>query len=104
MASQFRLANAAREEKRRTAPRLWLRWPGLQMVEIEPVGLLPEYQGRGLGKGLLSAGLNHAAKQGASRATVGAWRGNHTALAMYERLGFRESHSKHYLALDLKAG
>lgn len=80
---------------------LWLRWLDLGSAEIEPVGLLPAYRGRGLGRQLVLAGLRRAAGQGAERVWVGAWLSNTVALALYRQLGFRTAESKLYLAYDL---
>lgn len=80
---------------------LWLRWPDLASAEIEPVGLLPGYRGRGLGRLLMQAGLRRAASQGADRVVVSAWRANAAALALYAGLGFRAVNSNVYLAYDL---
>jgi mycothiol synthase len=80
---------------------LWLRWPDLGSAEIEPVGLLPAYRGRGLGRLLMLAGLHRARQQGASRVWIGAWQANTAALALYEQLGFRPAESTFFLARDL---
>lgn len=86
---------------RRPVGFLWLRWPELASAEIEPVGLLPAYRGRGLGRQLVLVGLRRAAQQGADRVSVVAWRTNLAALTLYRQLGFRPAESKLYLAYDL---
>lgn len=80
---------------------LWLRWPEVQLAEIEPVGLLPAYRGQGLGRQLLLAGLRQAAQQGAGQVQVGLWRTNAVAWALYRQLGFRPASTTIYLAYDL---
>jgi mycothiol synthase len=80
---------------------LWLRWPKLDVAEIEPVGVLPGYRGRGFGRQIMLAGLNLAAQQSARKATVGVWTQNAAALALYERLGFHEATRKLFVAYDL---
>ena len=80
---------------------LWLRWPDLDVAEIEPVGVLPQYQGRGFGRQIMLAGLNMAAQQGGRKVMVGVWSQNAAALALYERLGFRETTRKLFVAYDL---
>lgn len=81
---------------------LWLRWPDLVVAEIEPIGLLPQYQARGLGRQLMLAGLNQAARSGARAVTVGAWRQNTAAIDLYERLGFRKTRRRSFVAYDLR--
>jgi mycothiol synthase len=80
---------------------LWLRWPDVQLAEIEPVGLLPAYRGRGLGRWLVVAGLRQAAQQGAGRVQTGLWRTNAVAWKLYRQLGFRPAGTTIYLAYDL---
>jgi mycothiol synthase len=80
---------------------LWLRWPDLWTVEIEPVGLLPRYRGRGLGRQLMVAGLARAAEQGADQIRIGAWQANTVALNLYRQLGFQPARTTFYLALAL---
>ncbi len=89
-------------EGRRPVGFLWLRWPDLRSAEIEPVGLLPAYQGRGLGRQLMLAGLERAAQQGAEQVWVGAWRRNTPAMTLYRNLGFRPIEGKLFLAYDLQ--
>jgi mycothiol synthase len=80
---------------------LWLRWPDQRLVEIEPVGLLPSYRGRGLGQELMLSGLAYATQQGAEQARVGVWRQNRSALSLYQRLGFRVTGKSLFLAYDV---
>jgi len=82
---------------------LWLRWPDLDVAEIEPVGVLPAYRGRGLGRQLVLAGLNRAAESGARSATVGVWQENAAAIHLYRALGFREIGRTLFVAYDLAA-
>lgn len=81
---------------------LWLRWPKLDTAEIEPIGLLPQYQARGLGRQLMLAGLDQAVRLGARVVTIGAWRQNTEAIDLYERLGFRESCRRIFVAHDMR--
>lgn len=53
-------------------------------VLFEPVGVMPEYQGHGLGKAMMCEGLRRAHKLGAIRATVGGY--SVEANALYRRV------------------
>ena len=77
---------------------LWLHWSKLGQAEIEPVGILPGYQGRGFGRGLLLSAIQMSAEQGASRVKIGFWRQNEVAGRLYHDLGFKYESSLTYLA------
>lgn len=81
---------------------LWTRWPTVTDAEIEPLGILPVYRGRGLGRLLLLAGLRWLAAQGAGRVRIGAWSDNRPAIALYQSLGFHHDHVLTYLAYIVK--
>jgi mycothiol synthase len=89
------------EYGRQSAGFLWLRWPEVDVAEIEPVGLLPGYRAQGLGRQLMLAGLHQAVTQGAQAVNVGVWRQNEAAIGLYEWLGFRETNRKLFVAYDL---
>ncbi len=55
---------------------------------FEPVGTVPAYQRRGLGKALMAAGLHRLKKMGATLATVGSY--SEAAGALYASAGFGE--------------
>jgi mycothiol synthase len=80
---------------------LWVRWPELERGEIEPVGILPAYQRQGLGRRLMLAALHQMAEQGAREVALGVWNNNVVALDLYRSLGFRQSLTVIYLALNL---
>ncbi len=80
---------------------LWLRWPDVDAAEIEPVGVAPAYQGRGLARPLLLAGLRQAADQGAKKVRLGVWENNSVAIRLYRSLGFRRTKTVTYLAFSL---
>lgn len=61
-------------------PRRW--------VEIEALGVSPQYRGRGIGSALMSAVERWAADRNVSRLQLGVWESNAGALRLYERLGF----------------
>ncbi|MGH2536203.1 MAG: GNAT family N-acetyltransferase [Candidatus Promineifilaceae bacterium] len=75
----------------------WLRWAETAEAQIEPIGLIPAYQGRGLGRALLLAALAELRAQGAERVRLGAWSDNQRALRLYAALGFRPEGSLTYL-------
>jgi mycothiol synthase len=81
---------------------LWLRWPEVDTAEIEPIGIAPAYQGRGLARPFMLAGLMQAADQGATKVTLGVWENNLTAVRLYRRLGFRRAKTVTYLAINLR--
>lgn len=55
---------------------------------IDLIGILPEYQGRGIGKALVGAMHNHYAKQNFTKLRLGTQEHNDGSLAFYRRLGF----------------
>jgi ribosomal-protein-alanine N-acetyltransferase len=77
----------------------WLRQYG-EDGEIEPMGLLPAFQGQGLGRVLLLSALWRFAECGLRRATLGLWRQNEAALHLYQNAGFRQISRRYYLALS----
>lgn len=81
---------------------LWLRWPEVAVSEIEPVGVAPAYQGRGLARPLLLSGLRQAADQGAKKVRLGVWENNAIAIRLYRSLGFRRTKTVTYLAFNLQ--
>ena len=69
--------------------------------EIEPIGILPAYQGRGNGRFLLQTAINHLYDRGAATVKIGVWRENETAVALYKSVGFHHHKTVTYYALDL---
>lgn len=57
--------------------------------EIYVIALDPDFHGRGLGTGLVIAGLNNMARRGITEAMLFVDAGNRSAVDMYEHLGFR---------------
>lgn len=83
-------------------------------LEIKRIYLLHRFQGRGLGRGLLEAALEHARAAGSRRVLLGVYADNRDALAFYQRCGFRDvgvrrfrvgdnEYDDRVLALDLEA-
>lgn len=66
----------------------WLD-PATQTVELEPVGVHPDWQRRGLGGEVCRAVLRAARGLGATRALIGAVSTNNAALALYTSLGLQ---------------
>ena len=81
---------------------LWIRRPAVDVAEFEPIGIAPLYQGRGLARPFLLAGIAEAAGQGAETVTLGAWEDNTAALRLYRSVGFRRTNTITYLAIDLR--
>lgn len=78
----------------------WLHLQGT-MGEIEPMGITPMWQGKGYGRILLRATLQHLAQRGASSAQITAWHNNHRAIHLYQNIGFQHVHTHTYLAYNL---
>lgn len=57
--------------------------------QVEPIGVSPENQGRGLGRALLFEGVSRMAAHGARRMFIEVDAGNEAALALYLSAGFR---------------
>jgi ribosomal protein S18 acetylase RimI-like enzyme len=79
-------------------------WVGLDSEGkglIEPLGIVPAYQGKGFGRVLLLEVLRELAGRGAQRVEIGAWRDNLAAVQLYQSLGFRHRKTFTYLAFNL---
>jgi mycothiol synthase len=68
---------------------------------IEPIGVVPQAQGQGIGRALLLAALGSLRRQGVTAAEIGLWRNNDAAMNLYKGLGFSEVANWYYLARDL---
>ncbi|MFH2038304.1 MAG: GNAT family N-acetyltransferase, partial [Chloroflexota bacterium] len=69
---------------------LWLD-PVTRIGLFEPVGTHPTFQGRGLGRAVLSAGLQRLHKLGMTQANVCVESNNLSAIHLYESLGFTKT-------------
>lgn len=78
----------------------WLHVNG-RVGEIEPIGIVPAWQGKGYGRFLLSAALRQLSQRGATSAQITVWRSNTPALHLYQSLGFRHRQTHTYLAYNL---
>ena len=66
----------------------WLD-PATRTVELEPVGVHPDWHRRGLGGEICRAVLRAARELGATRAMIAAERANDASLALYSSLGLQ---------------
>ena len=64
----------------------WLDPPSA-VVELEPVGVDPDFHRRGLGRQICRAVLDRARELGATRALIASERGNAAAVGLYQSLG-----------------
>ena len=63
----------------------------LDESELLTIGIMPEFQGRGLGKSLLSAALSEVKKRGAKKCFLEVRVSNLPALSLYEKAGFKKN-------------
>ena len=80
---------------------VWARMREEGVAEIEPVGVLAQWQGRGYGRFLLQSAIHTLASHGADHIHIGTWAQNKPALHLYRSLGFQPDYSLTYLAYDL---
>jgi len=62
---------------------------GSRIGEIESLSVLPHYRGGGLGSELLRLLEEHLTEQGVDDLILGVLAGNHDAIRLYERQGYR---------------
>jgi mycothiol synthase len=80
----------------------WTKVPSTRAGEIYVIGVLPGYQGRGLGKALLLEGIRHMHTHDGARACVlYVDSGNVPAVNMYRSMGFSHHHTDHSYLLPL---
>ena len=65
----------------------WMTFDG-RRIHLHHFGILPEYQGRGLSKGLLTESLRFVKKKGC-QVKLEVHRSNSVAVKIYEKAGFR---------------
>lgn len=63
----------------------------LDESELLTIGILPEFQGQGLGKRLLAASLAEVKKNGAKKCFLEVRVSNLPALTLYEKAGFKKN-------------
>lgn len=66
--------------------------------QIEPFGLVAEYQGQGHGRVLLLSALHHLYQQNIPLVRIITWANNHPARRLYERVGFTAVSTSHHLS------
>lgn len=71
------------------------------MGEIYVIGVAPALSGRGLGRRLAVAGLQHLSTRGLGLAMLYVDSTNEAALAMYRRMGFVAHHNEHAFVGDI---
>jgi ribosomal protein S18 acetylase RimI-like enzyme len=81
----------------------WLD-PASGVVELEPVGVHPEFHRQGLGREICRATLRRARELGATRAVIGAESDNPASVGLYQSLGLRISIEIVAFARDMAAG
>ena len=81
----------------------WARYVTPVLGELEPLGVAAAYQGKGLGRVLLPAGLHHLAGRGHQQARLGVWADNARAIRLYRQFGFQRTSSRCFLAYQLRA-
>ncbi len=69
--------------------------PGFTHSGILGMGLLKDWRGQGLGRKLAEATLAAADKFGLERVELGVYVDNSRAIALYEKLGFRQEGKRH---------
>ncbi|MFO7681943.1 MAG: GNAT family N-acetyltransferase [Chloroflexota bacterium] len=79
----------------------WLHIDDTGEGKIEPIGLIPEKQGRGNGRFLFISALHTLKQRGADRALIGAWTHNTAALNLYHSLGFNHQQTIAYYTCSL---
>jgi ribosomal protein S18 acetylase RimI-like enzyme len=75
------------------SPRSALGWldPATLGLELEPVGVAPEFQRRGLGRAACLAAIRAARSLGASHGMICAHGDNPAAIGLYQSLGYEIS-------------
>lgn len=79
---------------------VWLRFMG-QTATIEPIGIAQARQGEGFGRKLLHATLRHLQSTPVNRVSLGVHADNQTAIQLYQSVGFTQTGTTTFFALDL---
>jgi ribosomal protein S18 acetylase RimI-like enzyme len=80
---------------------VWARMLEEGVAEIEPMGVLGPWQGRGFGRFLLQSAIHILASRGVSHIHIGTWAQNKAALHLYRSLGFQPDYTLTYLAYTI---
>lgn len=89
-------------QKTETVGFSWLRWTTPREGQIEPIGIVKNRRGQGLGRFLLAASIQYLVRAGARRVGLGVWQDNSRAIRLYEQAGFRRKGVLTYLAYDIE--
>ena len=79
----------------------WAKMVARAAGEVEPIGIIEKWQGRGYGRFLLQAAIHNLTTRGATRVYIGTWDSNKPALHLYRSLGFEPDHTLTYLAYEV---
>ncbi len=74
---------------------IWWYEPTLKTVQLEPLGVHPDFQQLGLSQALMAEGFRRAAALGAQTAKVETYSFSEPALKSYEAAGFEVTSQKH---------
>lgn len=80
---------------------VWVQRLSQYAVQLEPVGIVKEWQGKGYGRYLLLSVLHQLARQQIQQVTLGVWQSNETAVHLYQTLGFQHTQTTTYYARHL---
>lgn len=81
----------------------WLHIDENDEGKVEPIGIVPEAQGMGNGRFLFLTALHQLKQRGASRAIIGAWATNTTAISLYHSLSFSHQQTITYYAYPIQS-
>ena len=76
----------------------WTKMLAAGEGEIEPIGIVPSWQGQGYGRFLLQTALHNLTRRAATRVRIGTWDSNKAAHHLYHSLGFKLDYTLTYLA------
>ncbi|MCA9981303.1 MAG: GNAT family N-acetyltransferase [Anaerolineales bacterium] len=79
----------------------WTRQAEAGVGQVEPFGIIPEYQKQGHGRVLLNAALHHLQQKDLHTLRIITWAQNTPARRLYEGLGFTAVDSQYYLSCKL---
>lgn len=79
----------------------WVRYPNRVTAEIEPIGIVQAWQGKGYGRSLLNAVLHKLQQQNIQHVRLGVWADNQLARHLYHQFGFTHQSTTTYLAYNL---
>lgn len=77
-----------------------IRWEE-QHAQFFDIGITPKYQGRGFGTELVAVCINESLKKGKSKQSLDVVATNHSAIAIYKKLGFKTTMHHDYWQISL---